>query len=325
VLLTSNPLYLVLLGLCGLLVYAAWRRRERRALDVLLVGSIVVALLTLPLNLLTGSSGRNVIAMLPEVVLPGWLGSVAFGGEVTAESLVFALVRVAGLVAIVSMVCAFNAGVDHFRLLRMTPPRIAQLGVVLTMAVVLVPETVSRAATLREARMVRGYGGGARTYFAMLLPLFTESLERSVQRAESLDARGFGRLAARPDPRASIVMVTCVAAAAALFGSYYYAEQRLAIVGLAMGFAFAACVVAVTRGQRTAVRMQKQPLLHDDLIVLVASGAALALFAVMRAAGTGALTYIPFPEVTVPDFALVAAAAIALLAAPAFLVGKARP
>ncbi len=323
--LTSNPLYLATLGLCALAVYAAWRRPERRALDTLLLVSIGVALLTLPLNLATGSSGATVLFTLPEIVLPGWLASVRFGGDVTAESMLFAATRALGLIAIIAMVCAFNAGVDHFRLLRLVPASMAQLGIILTVGVVLVPETIARAAALREARIVRGHGGGMGTYIALLLPLLAEALERSVQRAESLDARGFGRLAAQRDPRTVIVVVACVAGAAIAFFASYYVDHGSAAFASGAGLALVAVVIAWRQGRTGgAVRMRRAPLLRPDIIVVAASGFAVATFMTMRQFGVGGLSYLPFPEVVIPEFGIAAAAGILLLAAPTLFAGGGR-
>lgn len=325
VLLTSNPLYLATLGLCALAVYAAWRRPERRALDGLLLVSIGIALLTLPLNLATGSSGATVLCTLPEIVLPGWLASVRFGGDVTAESMLFALARALGLIAIISMVCAFNAGVDHFRLLRLVPASMTQLGIILTVGVVLVPETIARASALREARIVRGHGGGVGTYIALLLPLLSEALERSVQRAESLDARGFGRLAAQGDPRTGVLVVACVAGAAlAFFASYYVDYGSLLLAGGGV-LGLIAVVIAWRHGGDGAVRMRRAPLLRPDIIVLAASAAALLTFLALRQFGVGGLSYLPFPEVAIPEFGAIAAGGMLMLAIPALFAGERRP
>ena len=160
-------------------------RQGRSALDGFLILGWLFSLLSIPLNLVTGSSGTTELFTLPAVTLPGWLGSVTLGGAVTAESLMYAVDQALAVAAIISVVCAFNAGVDHFQLLRLTPPGLAQLGVVVTIGLLLVPETLTRAGTLREARMTRGLSSGWTTAPTMLLPLLSDALERAVQRAES--------------------------------------------------------------------------------------------------------------------------------------------
>ena len=59
VLITSNPLYITLIALAAAVVYVSQRRRGRRAIDLLLAGGVVFALVTIPLNLVTGSSGAT--------------------------------------------------------------------------------------------------------------------------------------------------------------------------------------------------------------------------------------------------------------------------
>lgn len=326
VFLTSNPLYLATVALVAFVVYGTTRRTDRRSLDLLLPISLLFTVSMLPLNLLTGSTGATPLFDLPEVTLPGWLASVTFGGTITAESLAYAASRAVGIMAIVVMACAFNGAIDHFRLLKLVPPGLAQLGIIVTVALLLIPETVARAAALREARVLRGHRGGLRSYTALLIPLLAESLERSVQRAESLDARGFGRLAAGPSATASVVTVACVAiAASTAFASYYTAHHGL-MMTIAVAASGAALLAVWRQGSgNAAVRMRRLPLSARDGGVLVAALFGAALFVILRATEGGGVTYLPFPEVAVPTFGPAGAAAALMLLTPALLYERGRP
>ncbi len=324
VLLISNPLYIALMLCCALVVYLSQRTAEYRIVDVLLLGGMVVALMTVPLNLLTGTTGATRLVALPSLTLPGWLASVTFGGTITAESLVYTLTHVGAIVAIVALVCAFNVSVDHFKLLKHTPPGLAQLGVIVTISLLLVPETLKRVVTLRESRIVRGYRFGVRSLPGVLLPLLGEALERSVQRAESLDARGFGSLVSPSRPAETLVSVaSLVAAAIASFLYYYYPAWHLAA---ATGVAL--CVVAMlsvgwrqTRRARTTRLFLPRRSTIDWLVGGGSVGAA-ALIVMCRALGTGGVTYLPFPSLTVPSFQVIPAAACLLLLSPIFVVRR---
>jgi energy-coupling factor transport system permease protein len=325
VFLTSNPLYLGTIGLVAFVVYASSRRNDRRSLDLLLPIWLLFTLSMLPLNLLTGSTGATPLFDLPELTLPGWLASVTFGGTVTAESTAYAASRAVGIMAIVLMVCAFNGAIDHFRLLKLVPPGLAQLGIVVTVALLLLPETVARATALREARLLRGHRGGVRAYTSLLIPLLAEALERSVQRAESLDARGFGRLDAGSSATASVLTVGFVAiAASAAFGSYYSSHHGL-LMTVAVAASGAALVAVWRQGSaNAAVRMRRLPLSTRDIAVLAAALAGASVFVILRATETGGITYLPFPEVAAPAFGPAGAAAALMLLGPALLFERGR-
>ena len=326
VLLISNPLYIGLMLCCALVVYVSQRTAGHRMIDVLLVGGTVVALMTVPLNLLTGTTGATRLVELPSLTLPGWLASVTFGGIVTAESLVYTLTHVAAIVAIVALVCSFNVSVDHFKLLKHTPPGLAQLGVIVTISLLLVPETLRRVVTLRESRIVRGYRFGVGSLPGLLLPLLADALERSVQRAESLDARGFGSLSAPSRPMETLAaVVSLVVAATSCFLYYYYPAWHVAAAaGVVLGvFGMLGVGWRQTRRARTTL-LFRQHFSTIDWIVGGGSVGAAAIIMMCRALGTGRVTYLPFPSLTVPSFQVIPAAACLLLLSPILVARSSR-
>jgi energy-coupling factor transport system permease protein len=318
VFLTSNPLYTTMIALASLVVYAAHRDPTRRGSDYVLAGSIMFATLTVPLNLLTGSTGATHVASLPALTTPGWLGAVTFGGDVTAESLAYAAARAMAIIALLAAVWAFNVGADHFRLLRYVPAGLAQLGVIVSVGLMLVPATLARGAALREARLVRGHHGrGPAAVVALALPLLSDALERSVQRAESLDARGFGRLATAPRPWESLLAVGGLAVSTVgAFASSYTGGAPAALCMIA-GMAALAAVLLRQSGRSTAVRLHAPRPAAPDVLVMTATAASVAIFAALRIAGAGGLAYLPFPTVFTPRFAPLPAIACVLLIAPA--------
>lgn len=319
IMLTSNPLYITTIGLCGFVIYLVHRQRAHRPMDYLLLAGVGVAIITIPLNLVSGSSGYTAIAELPTLRLPGWLGSVRFGGTVTAESLVYAADRAASVAAIFAVAWGFNVSVDHFRLLRHVPAALVQLGIVTTIAVLLVPQTLAQAAALREARTARGYGrarlAGA---VAMALPLLSGALEQSVQRAESLDARGFGRLASeRTGRELAVATAALMLAAYGAFAFYSGAHKALALTALLGGAALVVAVLWQLGRRSTAAPLKQAALSAADRAVILASIAAITMFCAARATGTGALAYVPFPRLEAPAFSPVPVVACLLLILPA--------
>ena len=92
-----------------------------RALTPLGRSGLALAGLSVPLNVLMGSTGPPELASLPVLTFPSWFGGVTFGGTITGEALVTAAGRAISIATLVLAAAAFNAAIDHFRLLRLAP------------------------------------------------------------------------------------------------------------------------------------------------------------------------------------------------------------
>ncbi len=194
VFLTANPLYLSLAFLaCGAVYLSVRDSAKGRALTPFVLIGLALAALSVPLNVLMGSTGPTELASLPVLTFPSWFGGVTFGGTITGEALVTAAGRAISIATLVLAAAAFNAAIDHFRLLRLAPRALSQLMLSMTIAVLVIPESATQARRVAEARRLRGRSArGLAALPALLLPTLQGALERSIQRAESLDARGFG-------------------------------------------------------------------------------------------------------------------------------------
>ena len=145
-------------------------------------------------------SGASVFALSPFLASEGfdvvWAGPVVpvLGAlDITREELVIAAVNGGRLAAVALAFAAYALLVDHDRLLgSLGFARRSALTAVL--ATRLVPTLERDAAALREA--VRGRGvavRGVRGHARLVSPLVAGSLERALNLAEAMEARGFGR------------------------------------------------------------------------------------------------------------------------------------
>jgi energy-coupling factor transport system permease protein len=146
------------------------------------------------------TSGASVVVLSPFLASEGfrvlWTGPVVpvLGAlDVTREELVIAAVNGGRLAAVALAFSAYALLVDHDRLLgALGFARRSALTAVL--ATRLVPTLERDAAALREA--VRGRGvpvRGVRGHARLVSPLVAGSLERALNLAEAMEARGFGR------------------------------------------------------------------------------------------------------------------------------------
>lgn len=136
----------------------------------------------------------NVLFTLPTVELPSWAAGVNIGGSVTVELLLSAATEGLRLAAIVACFGAASSLANPYRLLRSLPAVLYELGVALTVSLAIVPNTVLSAGRVREARRLRGRAvRGLRGLRGLAMPVLEGALERSVDLAASMDARGYGR------------------------------------------------------------------------------------------------------------------------------------
>jgi energy-coupling factor transport system permease protein len=136
----------------------------------------------------------HVLFALPQVPLPSWAAGVSVGGPVTAEAVLQAAVD--GLRLAVVLVCfgAANSLASPYRLLRCLPAVLYEAGVAVTVTLAFAPEVVMAIGAVRDARRLRGRPtGGIAGLRGMAIPVLETALDRSLQLASSMDARGYGR------------------------------------------------------------------------------------------------------------------------------------
>jgi energy-coupling factor transport system permease protein len=125
----------------------------------------------------------------PVLTLPGW---PLIGGPWTLEALAFGASTGVTLVLTTAIVATLLATVRTGDVIRLLPHPLDRTGAGLALGLTFIPQTVAGARQLRESNSQGAARANWRSLPGLLLPLTLTSLERAVQYAESLDARGFG-------------------------------------------------------------------------------------------------------------------------------------
>ncbi len=199
---TTNPILLALVASVAAFVVSARRTSApwSRSLVVFFRLGLVVIVVRVVIQIVFGDRlGGHVLFTLPEVPLPSWAAGVSIGGPVTAESILQAAVD--GLRLAVVLVCfgAANSLASPYRLLRCLPAVLYEAGVAVTVSLAFAPEVVMAIAAVRDARRLRGRPTrGIAGLRGMAIPVLETALDRSLQLASSMDARGYGRRVAVP-------------------------------------------------------------------------------------------------------------------------------
>ena len=216
----------VLFAAAGAAALLAERPLSVAVLAMLLLGVVLRAPARRRRPYLFGAlvSGASVLVVSPFVASEGayplWSGpSVPVLGviDVTREELAIAALNGARLAAVALAFAAYALLVDHDRVVAaMGLARRSALTAVL--ATRLVPTLERDAAGLRDALRGRGVAvEGLRGHARLVSPLVAGSLERALNLAEAMEARGFGRAGRTRAPQPRWTTVDRAAAAAAAF------------------------------------------------------------------------------------------------------------
>lgn len=211
---TRNPLYLSLVMISVAITYGALGRRNptARSWSAFVRFGAFLWLLTIPFVTLTSHHGTIVLFRLPA----SW---PIIGGPITLEAFLYGLTGGFALITLLLIFATFNVAVDQARLLRLTPGFLYQMGVVAGIAVAFVPTMVATWQSIREAQQVRGHKvRGIRDMLPLIMPLLVTALERAMQLAESMEARGFGGQVLVATPRQRLAHQLALLAGLGLLG-----------------------------------------------------------------------------------------------------------
>lgn len=322
---TRNPLYLALVLIAVAINHAALDRShpQARSWAAFVRFGAWLWLWTIPFTALTSHHGNLVLFSLPRQ----W---PVIGGPITLESILYGLTTGLALIALLFIFAVFNVAVDQARLLRLTPGFIYQLGVVAGIAVAFVPQMVASWQAIYEAQQVRGHKvRGVRDLLPLILPLLVTALERAMQLAESMEARGFGGQAIAASARRRLLHQGALLAGLGLLGTGFaitgFWRERGALAGVLMA-AGAVCLLwsfwdQGRRLQRS--RYQRWVWRPIDRVALVAALIGLTGWTAIWLLRGEWLFYYPYPPYSPwPTFNPLPGAIIALLALPGLLATK---
>jgi energy-coupling factor transport system permease protein len=330
---TTNPILLALIvAVVGFVVAARRTSAEwSRSLAVFVRLGLVVVVIRVVLQIVFGYRiPGHVIVTLPEVPLPSWAQGVSIGGPVTVEAVVGA--AVAGMRLAVILVCfgAANSLANPYRLLRCLPAVLYEAGVAVTVSLAFVPEVVIALSAVRDARRLRGRPvRGVAGLRGMAVPVLESALDRSLQLASSMDARGYGRRAAVPPATRRLQTGAIALGLLAVVVGIYGALDPGSLPAGGIPFLVVGAVLvgaALTLGGRRSVRTRYRPdVWRGAEWVVVSSGAvALASLVVTGVTDPTALRLVLYP-LSVPALPLLATLGILVALVPAFAAPATEP
>lgn len=319
---TTNPVPLLLIVVVSWFVVtmrrddAPWASSYamffKLALFVIAIHVVFQALLS------TQTQGLTVLFTLPEIPLPAGVG-IKLGGEVTLEAVLNAVYFGLQLAAIFCCIGAANALGSARRLLRYMPAALYEIGIASVIALTFAPQLVTDAGRVRSAAKLRGSGRGLRRFGRLSMPILEGALERSVDLASAMDARGYGRTTNEsPSARRVTAGLVLLGSFGLLVGVYGLLTAHgfgvpLLLVGAALGI-----VGLRLGGRRTGrTRYRPDPWALPELLV-VGSGVVAAALMFWTSSRSPELLFLASPTQQ-PPVPLLACVGILIGLAPAFL------
>ena len=325
---TTNPLLLGLVLAVAGYVVAARRTRApwSRAYGFYLrMGLVVVAIRVVFAALFGAPVPGHVLFTLPEVTLPDWAAGVRLGGEVTLEGVAGAVYAGLQLATMLACVGAANALANPRRLLRAVPGALYEVGVAVVVALSFTPQLLEGVTRVRAARRLRGRRHtGLRGLRGVAMPVLEGALERSVELAAAMDARGFGRTAptAVRVHRAGSGAVTLVGLLGVCAGLYGLLDAQspvaLGLPLLTAGAAIAAAGLWLGGRRSARSRYRPDPWGWPEWLVSACGVAAAATAVVASVVSPDAMNPSTSPLV-VPTLPLLPVAGLLVAALPAWL------
>jgi energy-coupling factor transport system permease protein len=322
---TRNPLHLILILLCVAMVRMAPGARQEASYSP--VSPVRFALFVVPLaalfNAATAHFGDTVLLRLPE-------GLPVIGGPITLEALVFGAINGLVLSGILAAFTTFTQALPIRALIRLIPRAFYPLAVVISIGVTFVPVTVRQLQQIREAQAVRGHRvRGLRDWLPLFMPLLIGGMERALQLAEAMTARGFASADQGSQDTASRMAV--LMGLVALLGGWLlrliWGRESLGL-GLMLGGAGLILATLWALGRRVPrTTYRSEPWRWRDGAVALGAALALAAF-LIPGIPQESFYYYPYPKLSMPGFDPVMGVATLGLVGPAFfgaqVVGRER-
>ncbi|HNR96259.1 MAG TPA: energy-coupling factor transporter transmembrane component T [Anaerolineae bacterium] len=322
-----NPLYAVLLLLITVIVGAACRAEgDRTGGRPSVLSPLRFAALAIPLsglfNALSVHFGDTVLFRLP--------GNWPFiGGPVTLEAFTYGAQNGIALSAIFAAFMAFNLVTPVRDLVGIAPRAFHETGVVISIALTFIPQTVESLTRIRHAQAVRGHRlQGLRDWPPIVLPLLISGLEQSMGLAEAMVARGYGavsdqRQSARMSAGIALSLLVVLTGWLTLLFSTRWRVAGLVLMGVGAGLMLALLWSAGRSVPHTSYRPRRWTV--RDTLGVAGCGLALAAASLRAYPGHSTLYYMPYPRLTLPPFAPLVGLGLLGLLAPAILAGRRAP
>jgi len=297
---TRNPVYLMIV-LIGLFVSGnrlasksqntSWLRNNLRFL-------ITIVLLSTLINALLTHTGRTILFSLPQ----NWL---LIGGNITVESIFYGAVNGMVIGALYLLFNIINMALSIKQITRLIPKAFHPIAMTVTIALTFFPSIQKRAQEIKEAQMIRGNRMKKLSdWLPVVLPLLITSLEKAIQLAESMTARGFQT---HPAKHSNLTIIGLIAAAFAVFSGWilhlYSYPIWISLSCYSIGAIVILSLLLISIRQSNVTSYHKEVWQSKDIVIGIFLSCSLIAFVFLLSNGViSSLSHSPYPEIHFPPF-----------------------
>jgi energy-coupling factor transport system permease protein len=271
-------------------------------------------------NALSVHIGQTVLFRLPRA----W---PLIGGPITLEAFVYGALNGLALTGLFAAFVLLNRVTTIRSLVRLAPRAFYPIAVVVTIAVTYVPSTVRQFHSIREAQAIRGHRiRGVRSWLPLIMPLLIGGMERALQLAEAMVARGFAsgdtfaEQGGDPYTRGALI----VGMASLLAGMLLHLVWRASLWGpLTLGIGallIAWAIRRMSRGQRYTHYRPERWQGRDSVVVVGALITAVCFVFPVPGMARETVYFYPYPALGWPELDLGVGMSTWGLLGPAFIL-----
>ena len=300
--------------------------RSRRGNPQSAIGGLwrIVVIVTLVVTVFKGLSnhyGETVMFSLPDWLPP------PFAGPITVEGMSSAGLDALTLLTVLAVFGAFSAGADYYTLLRSVPSAMHGAALVTSIGITFVPQTIQRWSEIREAQALRGHRvRRIADLLPLVIPLLAGGMERSMNLAEAMEARGFSRATARARGMSPLLVQVGLVGGLGLLltgGTMFAFVPGTPMLGWLLILLGLSLIALTLRGMSRGIkrtRYRRSAWRGHDTPLAIVSGGVLGSLIVFKLIAPSLLAYTPFLRISIPDFDPVVALTLCALIAPAAII-----
>lgn len=314
---TRNPLIILLIDLV-LIVLLVWvTPPSRKILRTTLRFGFSMLILSTVMNMFISHFGETIFFSLPEKI-------PLLGGNFTLEALIYGVTNGLILIGIFTLFMILNQVVSVHALVRLIPQAFHPVAVVTTIALTFIPASQKQFQTIREAQAIRGQQlKKLRDWLPLIIPLLIGGLERAMQIAEAMTARGFTAQSEHKPSRLEKALLP-LGLIFIILGWILELSRQLPVSGIwliSIGF-LALLALFFISGKRVKKTTYAQEAWTPISTWVTIFALLLTIAFILPIPGYQTLFYEPYPLVKFPGFSILHGLLSLTFLAPVFILGE---
>lgn len=312
---TRNPLIILLVDLILLVIHIWISPNPKSTIKLFMRFSLSVLALSTILNMFISRFGETVLFSIPTRI-------PLLGGNYTLEAMIYGFTNGLILIGMFTLFMILNKVVAVHSLVRLIPQAFQPIAVVTTIAITFIPASQKQFQAIRDAQAIRGQQlRKIRDWLPLIIPLLIGGLERAMQIAEAMTARGFTSQTERKTSSYEKALLP-VGLALIMLGWMMELTVRVTISGwwlIGLGL-LSLLVLFFLSGKRVKKSVfTDEPWNAVSGWITVASVLLLFVF-ILRLPGHQSLLYDPYPAFVIPGFPLLQGLASLVLFIPILFI-----